>query len=379
MGGYSTKKEAERAIVVGIELPQQRDAENHIKELRDLAWTAGAEVVAQVIQKREKIEPRTIVGAGKITEIAQMVQELECQLVIFDEELTGSQAKTIEAEVKCKVLDRSGLILDIFARNVRTAESRIQVEVAQLNYLMPRLTRAWTHLSRQVGGIGTRGPGETQLEVDRRLVRKRIGDLKKKLLKMESIRAAQHTNRIPTFHISLVGYTNAGKSTLMNLLTGSSVLVENKLFATLDATTRKIVLQGHQNAVLSDTVGFIRKLPHHLVESFKSTLSVVKHSSCIVQVIDVSDESYLSQMEVTNSVLSDLGVDEIPRILAFNKVDMLEEKELSKLKLAWPKATYISALKNSGIEDLKKQLSEVYAGYSFHIHKPQPKTPSVWP
>ncbi|MFC1583951.1 GTPase HflX [Fibrobacterota bacterium] len=358
----------ERAIVVGVAVRSVpvRTARTHLRELARLADTAGAKVVEHILQRRNAYDGATLVGSGKLREIAERVEAHDADLVLFDDDLTGSQIKKIESAIPVKVMDRSGIILDIFARNARTAESKIQVEVAQLEYFLPRLTRAWTHLCRQVGGIGTRGPGETQLEVDRRLVRKRIADLKKKLQKNEAIRKRQHDRRYPTFHVSLVGYTNAGKSSLMNLLTHSRIKVEDKLFATLDATTRKLPLGTNSNAVLSDTVGFIRKLPHHLVDSFKSTLSVVCESSLILQMVDVNEKEFPEQMEVTAGVLKDLQTENIHRIIIFNKIDLLAPEVISILKETYPDAMFISATSKLGIEKLKARIGKFYRK---HIRK----------
>jgi GTPase len=263
------KKPREKAILVGIATRDVsvKTVKEHLAELGRLAETAGADVVETTMQRMESLNPSTLVGEGKVGEIAGMVERHKADLVIFDEDLSGSQVKKLESAIATKILDRSGIILDIFARHARTAEAKVQVELAQLEYMLPRLTKAWTHLSRQAGGvgIGMKGPGETQLETDRRLVRKRIADLSRKLEKLEGIREAQHRHRAPTFHVALVGYTNAGKSTLMNALTRAGVESANKLFATLDPTTRKIYLGPKKMAVLSDTVGFIRKLPVGLV------------------------------------------------------------------------------------------------------------------
>ncbi len=374
---HETAKKKEKAMVVGVATrgtsPQK--AKLHLEELSRLVETAGADVVERVIQNRPSIDPGTLIGSGKLREIGIWVKENNIDLVAFDEDLSPSQAKKIEMELGVKVLDRSGIILDIFARNAQTAESRIQVEVAQLEYYLPRLTRAWTHLSRQVGGIGTRGPGETQLEVDRRLVRDRISFLKKKLKKNEGILIRQHKRRYPAMHVALVGYTNTGKSSLMNLLTNSEVLVENKLFATLDATTRKLPLGRRQGAVLSDTVGFIRKLPHHLVQSFKSTLSVVSEASLILHLVDGSDPDFQSHMEVTGQVLEELDTEHIPRITVFNKIDMLDPEHLKILKSNFPDAFFISVYEKEGIEALKAKIIDVFERHKV-LHQKEVNRPA---
>jgi GTP-binding protein HflX len=352
----------EKAIVIGIATPDisNKLARTHLEELARLADTAGAEIAEYVLQKRQAYDSATMVGSGKLQEIAGMVKSLNADIVIFDDDLSGSQVKKIESLIPVKVIDRSGIILDIFAKNAKTAEAKIQVEVAQLEYLLPRLTRAWTHLCRQVGGIGTRGPGETQLEVDRRVIRKRISDLKKRRKKNEAIRKRQHDRRYPTFHITLVGYTNAGKSSLMNLLTKSNIKVEDKLFATLDATTRKILLGSYSGAVLSDTVGFIRKLPHNLIESFKTTLSVVSEAGLILHIVDVHEEDYPEQMEVTAKVLKELHTASIPRVVVFNKIDLLSAERLSNLRDNFPDEIFISVKKKQGIKDLKLRMEKFY-------------------
>ena len=283
-------------------------------------------------------------------------------MVIFDEDLSGSQVKKLETKITCKILDRSGIILDIFARHARTAEAKVQVEVAQLEYMLPRLTNAWTHLSRQAGGvgIGMKGPGETQLETDRRLVRKRIADLSRKLEKMEDIRGAQHARRLPTFHAALVGYTNAGKSTLMNALTRAGVEAVDRLFATLDPTTRKIYLGPKKTAVLSDTVGFIRKLPVGLVSSFKSTLAVVSQATLILHMVDAGAEDFEEQMEITARILTELGTEKIPRVSVFNKIDMLAPERLDFLRAHHPQSIFISAENRTGLDELKTRMGEIY-------------------
>ncbi len=366
----SLGKEKEKAILVGVAIGDisNQEAMSHLGELSRLAETAGAEVIELVMQRRPSFDPSTLIGRGKLREIETMVK-LHCvQLVIFDDELSGSQIRKLESILDgVKVLDRSGLILDIFARHATTSESKLQVELAQLQYMLPRLTRQWTHLSRQVGGIGTRGPGETQLEVDRRDTRRRISELGDKLNKLEKIRINQHNRRIPTFHAALVGYTKAGKSTLMNAVTKATVLAADKLFATLDPTTRKLWLGPRRPAVLSDTVGFIRKLPQGLVSSFKSTLSVVCQATLILHVIDASAEDFEEQMAVTASVLQDLGTDHIDRLVVFNKIDLLEPERLEFLHIHYPSAIFVSAENKIGLEDFKSALARNYATHNFHL------------
>ncbi len=360
----SNKVAKEKAILVGVatRAVSVKMAREHMAELGRLADTAGAVVVETTMQRRETLDPATLVGEGKVNEIADMVARHGADLVIFDEDLSGSQVKKLETRISCKILDRSGIILDIFAKHARTAEAKVQVEVAQLEYLLPRLTNAWSHLSRQAGGvgIGMKGPGETQLETDKRLVRKRISELTRKLEKMEEIRVAQHNRRIPTFHTALVGYTNAGKSTLMNALTRAGVEAADKLFATLDPTTRKVYLGPKKTAVVSDTVGFIRKLPVGLVSSFKSTLSVVAQATLIVHLVDSSADDFEDQMEITARILSELCPAEVPRMTVFNKIDLLAAERLEFLRAHHPQAVFISAEGKLGLDPLKDRIREFY-------------------
>ena len=356
----------ETAILVGVATPKVRtsQAQEHLQELQRLAETAGAKVAETFLQRVQAFNSATLIGEGKVEEIRLALERHDAALVIFDEDLSGSQVRNLEKRLpEIKVLDRTGLILDIFAKHARTAESRLMVEVAQMQYMMPRLTRAWVHLCRQAGtggsspGIGMRGPGETQLEVDRRLVRKRIQELKAKLKKIERDRALQARRRENIFHVGLVGYTNAGKSTLTNRLTGAGVYVEDKLFATLDSTTRKLHLADGEDIILSDTVGFIRKLPHHLVETFKSTLGVAAHADCILEIVDAAAADYQEHIEVTNKVLDEL-TDTPVRLLIFNKTDAATPERLEEITASYPNAIQASALENTGIETLKSRLME---------------------
>lgn len=377
----TTKVEKEKAILVGVatRAVSAKAVREHMAELGRLADTAGAVVVETTMQRRETMDPATMVGEGKVAEIADMVARHGADLVIFDEDLSGSQVKKLETKIACKILDRSGIILDIFAKHARTAEAKVQVEVAQLEYMLPRLTNAWSHLSRQAGGvgIGMKGPGETQLETDKRLVRKRIADLNRKLEKMQDIREAQHNRRIPTFHAALVGYTNAGKSTLMNALTRAGVEAADKLFATLDPTTRKVWLGPQKTAVVSDTVGFIRKLPVGLVSSFKSTLSVVAQATLILNVVDASAEDFEDQMEITARILTELCPAEVPRVTVFNKIDLIGEERLEFLKTHHPQTIFISAEAKIGMETLKARILDFYEQAKFseaiQEHAPVPK------
>lgn len=354
----------ERAILVGISTPKLRGrlALEHLEELRRLAETAGAEVVETFMQNLQAFNPSTLIGEGKIEEIRQALENQKVKMLVFDEDLSGSQVRNLENRLPgIKVLDRTGLILDIFAKHAITAESRLMVEIAQLQYIMPRLTRAWTHLCRQHnGGIGTKGPGETQLETDRRLIRNRIRDLKKKLQKIESARDRTAEKRYDIFHVGIVGYTNAGKSTLTNRLTGADVYVENKLFATLDSTTRKLYLGNGNSIILSDTVGFIRKLPHHLVETFRSTLGIAAHADCLLEVVDASALDYKEHLEVTQKVLSSIVDETIPRILVFNKAESASKERREELLANYPDALQISALENIGTEALRLKFIDLW-------------------
>jgi len=317
-----TNKPLERAILIGILYHGQDESEveDFLEELSFLTETAGAEPVKRFIQKLDVPNPRTFVGSGKIEELALFVSENKIDIAIFDDELSPSQIRNIERELKCRILDRNNLILDIFAKRARTAHSRTQVELAQCEYLLPRLTRMWTHLEKQRGGIGLRGPGEQEIETDRRILHYRISLLKKKLEEIDKQKATQRKNRRELVRIALVGYTNVGKSTVMNLLSKSNVFAENKLFATLDTTVRKVVIHDLP-FLLSDTVGFIRKLPHTLIESFKSTLDEVREADILVHIVDISHPAFEEQIEVVNQTLTDIGASDKPVIMLFNKID----------------------------------------------------------
>jgi GTP-binding protein HflX len=366
----------ERAILVGIIYPGQdeREVEDFLGELSFLTETAGAEPLKRFIQKLDIPNPRTFVGSGKIEEIALYVQENNVDIAIFDDELTPSQLRNIEKAIGCRILDRTNLILDIFARRARTSHARTQVELAQYQYLLPRLTGLWTHLERQRGGIGLRGPGETEIETDRRIIRDRISLLKIQLKKIDTQMATQRKNRGKMVRVALVGYTNVGKSTIMNLLSKSDVFAENKLFATLDTTVRKVVI-GNLPFLLSDTVGFIRKLPHDLVESFKSTLDEVRESDLLVHIVDISHPNFEEQIRVVNETLKELGSSDKPEIIIFNKIDafsfslkdeddlapvLKENYSLSDLKKSWMAAdknhrtVFISAKTKENVDELRK-------------------------
>ena len=355
---------------------QKRHVEESVKELVLLAETAGAETIQTVMQDRRTVDPATLIGSGKLREVAHLALDEQAGLVIFDEDLTPVQVKNLEHEIKKKVIDRSGLILDIFARHARSHESQIQVELAQLKYYYPRLTRQWSHLSRQEGGIGTRGPGETQLEVDRRMVRKRIDRLEASLKKIEVQRSVRRRKRQGIKKIALVGYTNAGKSSLMNALAHTELLVKDQLFATLDAIIRTARLNDEQDVLLIDTVGFIRKLPHHLVASFRSTLEESADADLLLHVTDLSHSNYEEHIGTVQQVLSDLKLDEKPSVYVFNKIDRLQNRDvLSEIKDKFPNAVFTSAFRGIGLEQLREtikrelQNSEVEKTFRVPNHK----------
>lgn len=375
-----TEEKKEKCILIGINYPDQEEQEvdDFLEELAFLAKTAGAIPVERFIQKLDNPNPRTFVGSGKLTEIGLFVKENEIDIAIFDDELLPSQIRNIEEELGCRILDRTNLILDIFARHARTSHARTQVELAQYQYLLPRLTGMWTHLERQRGGIGLRGPGETEIETDRRIIRDRISLLKIQLKKIDTQMATQRKNRGKMVRVAIVGYTNAGKSTIMNLLSKSDVTAEDKLFATLDTTVRKVVI-GNLPFLLSDTVGFIRKLPHDLVESFKSTLDEVRESDLLLHVVDISHKGFEEQIKVVNETLRELGSYDKPSIIIFNKIDafsytvrdaydltpvLRENYSLDDLKKSWMasdkhhKTVFISAKTKENIEELRKLLYE---------------------
>jgi GTP-binding protein HflX len=375
-----TDKQQERAILVGIIYPGQDESETKefLNELAFLTETAGAEPVKRFIQRLEAPNPKTFVGAGKIEEIAAFNLENRIDLAIFDDELSPSQLRNIEKALGCRILDRTNLILDIFAGRARTSHARTQVELAQYQYLLPRLTRMWTHLERQRGGIGLRGPGETEIETDRRLIREKILRLKDQLKKIDMQMSLQRKNRGRMIRVALVGYTNVGKSTIMNLLSKSDVFAENKLFATLDTTVRKVVI-GNLPFLLSDTVGFIRKLPHDLIESFKSTLDEVRESDLLVHIVDVSHTGFEDQIKVVNETLREMGSSDKPTIMVFNKIDTFsytrkesddltpvkkENFSLADLQKTWMAAdkihrtVFISAKTKENVEELRKVLYE---------------------
>jgi GTP-binding protein HflX len=364
----------EKAVLVGIEMPSQDHdlpLEHSLEELERLADTAGATVVRKCAQQLRRVTPATLMGRGKVEEIQAWVRELSADLVIVDEDLTPAQQRNLESAFKIRVIDRSQLILDIFAQRARSNEGKLQVELAQLEYLLPRLTRQWTHLSRLGGGIGTRGPGETQLEVDRRRIRERIGHLKKRLKGVERTRALQRKERdeVPFATVALVGYTNAGKSTLMNTLTRAGVFVEDKLFATLDPTTRALRLPNGDKVMLVDTVGFINKIPHSLVEAFKSTLEEVRRADLLLHLIDMASPLFEEQIQIVEEVLGEIGAGEIPFILVPNKIDVVAAAPQQLLKKRGAAGVCpISALTGAGIAELLESIGLIVDQGKERIH-----------
>jgi GTP-binding protein HflX len=365
-------KKEEKAVLVGL-IQQEHTEEQvneYLHELAFLAETAGAITIKMFKQRLQHPDSRTFVGKGKLEEIKQYVAAKDIDMVIFDDELTGSQISNIEKEVKCRVIDRSDLILDIFASRARTAQAKVQVELAQYQYILPRLKGMWTHLERQGAGIGSRGPGETEIETDRRIVKDKISLLRKRLAEIDKQSFTQRKERGEFIRVALVGYTNVGKSTIMNLMSKSEVFAENKLFATLDTTTRKVVFENTP-FLLSDTVGFIRKLPHHLVESFKSTLDEVREADVLLHVVDISHAQYEDQIAVVNKTLQELKAFDKPVVTIFNKMDLYKQKYfdewledevkediLRELKERWNGITnnqcvFVSAIEKQNIEELR--------------------------
>ncbi len=373
------KKENEVAVLVGIVNSNQDEAKvkEYLDELAFLTKTAGAKPTFRFTQHLDKPHPKTFVGRGKLTEISNCIKENEVDLVIFDDELSPTQLRNIERELEVRILDRTNLILDIFAHRAQTSHAKVQVELAQYQYLLPRLTRMWTHLERQRGGIGMRGPGETQIETDRRIILDKISRLKEQLKRIDRQMKTQRRNRGKMVRVALVGYTNVGKSTLMNLLSKSDVFAENKLFATLDTTVRKVVVKNLP-FLMSDTVGFIRKLPHDLVESFKSTLDEVREADLLVHVVDISHPAFQDQLDTVNRTLSEIDSSRMKQIVVFNKIDAFsyvpkdeddltprrpENDSLDDLKKMWMAKTdllsvFISAREKTNMEALKALLYE---------------------
>jgi len=383
------KKEIEKAILVGIVTEKQTEeqVQEYLDELEFLAMTAGAKTVKTFIQKLKHPNVRTFVGKGKLEEIATYIEQHEdIVMVIFDDDLTGKQNSILEEELKVKIIDRSSLILDIFASRAKTAQARTQVELAQMQYLLPRLRGLWTHLERQRGGIGMRGPGEMEIETDRRIVRDKISLLKNKLEKIDRQASTQRKGRGDMIRVSLVGYTNVGKSTLMNILSKSEVFAENKLFATLDTTVRKVVLD-RMPFLLSDTVGFIRKLPHHLIESFKSTLDEVRESDILIHVVDLAHPQFEDHIHTVNETLQELGVENKPTLMVFNKLDLyrkryfddlldedVKQEILTELKQNLRNNydhdnIFISAIHKENIDALRDKLKEMVSG-AYNVRYP---------
>ncbi len=371
---YTTAKEAEKVVLIGVVTPQQSEEQSkeYLEELAFLVETAGGITLKTFTQRAQKPDPKTFVGKGKLEEIRDYVKAEEADMVIFDDELSGSQIRNIERFLECKILDRSNLILDIFATRAKTAQAKTQVELAQFQYLLPRLTNLWTHLSKQKGGIGMKGPGETEIETDRRIIRDKISLLKERLVQINRQNEVQRKNRSQLVRVALVGYTNVGKSTIMNLLSKADVFAENKLFATLDTTVRKVVINDIP-FLLSDTVGFIRKLPHHLIECFTSTLDEVKEADLLIHVVDVSHPGFEEQLIVVNQTLKELNSLDKETIVVFNKIDQystdakdlendkalsLEEFQNSWMSKSNDPAIFISAKNKVNLEQLKDKIFE---------------------
>lgn len=374
---YDTAAKRETAILVSVITPDMTEqmAQDYLLELEFLVQTAGGETKGVFTQKLAKPEHATFVGSGKLADIKEFVEAEEIDMVVFDDELTPSQLRNVERELKVKILDRSSLILDIFANHAQTAQAKTQVELAQLQYLLPRLTRMWTHLERQRGGIGMRGPGETQIETDRRIILNKISLLKERLKIIDKQNETQRKNRGEMIRVALVGYTNVGKSTILNMISKSDVLMENKLFATLDTTVRKVVIDNLP-FLLSDTVGFIRKLPHHLVESFKSTLDEVREADVLIHVVDISHPNFEDHIIAVNETLKDIKALDKPTITVFNKIDAykpavefdengeeikvsLEEFENSWMAKNADPAIFLSATEKTNIDEFRQKLYEI--------------------
>ncbi|NAS31740.1 GTPase HflX [Flavobacteriaceae bacterium R38] len=368
----------EKVVLIGVINQHQDEAKSkeYLDELEFLTYTAGGEVLKRFIQKVDIPNPKTFIGSGKMQEVESFVDEHEIGTVVFDDELSPAQQKNIERILRCKILDRTSLILDIFAQRAQTSYARTQVELAQYQYLLPRLTGLWTHLERQRGGIGMRGPGETEIETDRRIVRDRIALLKKKLVTIDKQMATQRSNRGALVRVALIGYTNVGKSTLMNVVSKSDVFAENKLFATLDTTVRKVVI-GNLPFLLSDTVGFIRKLPTQLVESFKSTLDEVREADLLLHVVDISHPNFEEHIESVNTILTEIKSQDKPTIMVFNKIDNYVHEEIEEDDLITEKtkkhftledwmdtwmskigdnALFISALNKENLSDFRERV-----------------------
>ncbi len=359
--GYDTERPSEKAILAGMHLPEAwsggQGGDADLDELERLADTAGAQVVGRLTQRRQRPVPSTFLGKGKLQELLELVTETEATLVVFDNELSPAQGRNLEQVLEVNVIDRTELILDIFANHASSRQARLQVELAQLQYLLPRLTRLWSHLERQAGGIGTRGPGETQLETDRRLLNRRIATLKRGLLEIETNRHTQVRGRDGLFKAALVGYTNAGKSTLMNGITDAGVYVKDQLFATLDATTRRVEVDERRRFLLTDTVGFIRRLPHNLVESFKATLREVQEADLMVHVVDAGSEDPEHQIASVNEVLRDIVPEEKRTLMVFNKMDLVDAELFeNRFRRQYPGAVFVSGKSEDGPRELREAI-----------------------
>jgi GTP-binding protein HflX len=368
--GYLTETPRDRAILVGVNLPDAwsggMGGQTDLAELGRLVDTAGADVVGEVEQNRHRPAPGLYLGKGRLEELQEMVEEKRANLVVFDNDLSPAQGRNLEKALDVNVIDRTELILDIFANHASTRQARLQVELAQLQYLLPRLTRLWAHLERQAGGIGTRGPGETQLETDRRLLNKRIAHLRKALKEIDTNRQTQVRSREGTFKAALVGYTNAGKSTLMNGITGAGVYVKDQLFATLDATTRRVETDERRRFLLTDTVGFIRRLPHHLVESFKATLEEVREADLMVHVVDASSDDPERQIASVNEVLRDIVPGDKATLMVFNKMDLVDEELFeNRFRRLYDDAVFVSAKRPEGPALLRDTIIDKMSGGEF--------------
>ena len=374
-----TRTRAERAYLVGVSLPGSSvgAAHEHLDELEQLAMTAGAEVVGRTVQARARVDVTTFIGDGKVDDLKQTCDELGVNLVIFDDDLAPAQAKNLEKRLGLRCIDRTELILDIFARHAKTQQSKIQVELAQLEYSLPRLKHFWQHLERQAGGIGTRGPGETQLEVDRRKIYQRIATLKRTLKKIDQHRETMRNARSARHVAALIGYTNAGKSTVMRRLTGADVLVRDQLFATIDTTTRKMSHNGNGNGngnghashdiLLIDTVGFIRKLPNHLTTSFKATLEDTAQAELYLHVVDISHPAWEEQMEVADTTVRSIDNPGVETLYVFNKIDRMAPPLLEGLRQRFPEAVFVSAMDGTGVDELRERIDSFFYGGNVRV------------
>ena len=363
---YDTSPEAEKAILVGVFLKgEDRDeALELLDELEQLANTAGAEVIEKIYQELPAFNSATLLGKGKLQEIKELAAAEDIHLVIFDNELSPIQMRNLSNELQIKVLDRSGLILDIFSKNAKTTEAQLEVQLAQMQYLLPRLSRMWAHISEQYGGIGTRGPGESQLESDRRVVRHHIQIIKEKLKQIDTQNKEQRKLRKNVARFALVGYTNSGKSTLMNTITDANVLVEDRLFATLSTTVRQFLLPNNKPALISDTIGFIRNLPHHLIASFRTTLAEAQESDVLLHIIDISNQNFRVMIDTVNQTLEDIGIKDKPMIYVFNKIDKLDSLDiLHQVQSEYPQSVFISAERGINITNLLEQMLKAYEQY----------------